>query len=106
MTARPLTTAEVAARLRVGRNFVCQEIARGHLRACRIGKGRGVYRVTQEQLQEYLERTTTGAPPWQNPADSQTATGRSALKTPAETSRELSALLVFLGGAVLGQVFG
>lgn len=46
---------EVAARLEISSSLVYQLIATGKLRCYRIGNGRGVVRVTEEQLQEYLK---------------------------------------------------
>lgn len=45
---------EVAARLEISPSLVYQLIASGKLGCYRIGNGRGVVRVTEEQLQEYL----------------------------------------------------
>lgn len=45
---------EVAERLEVSPSTVYQIIAAGKLRCSRVGIGRGVIRISEEQLAEYL----------------------------------------------------
>jgi excisionase family DNA binding protein len=56
---------EVAARLEVSPATVYALIAAGKLRHCRIGNGRGVLRILDEHLQEYLRNAEpkASAPP-------------------------------------------
>lgn len=50
--AKPLTLPEVADRLRVSMSTVRREIARGRLRAFRVGY---LYRVRPEDLDAYMK---------------------------------------------------
>jgi excisionase family DNA binding protein len=50
------TIKEVAARLRVAPNTVRNAIEAGHLGALRLpGKGRGIFRIPENAVREYLE---------------------------------------------------
>lgn len=59
-----MTVREAAKRLEVSPALVYSLIAAGKLRYCRIGNGRGVLRISEAQLADYL----TGAEPVQSPA--------------------------------------
>lgn len=48
-----MTVKEVAARLRVSDGLVRDEIRRGHLRATKVGT---IYRISEQQLQAYINR--------------------------------------------------
>ncbi|QEH32120.1 Helix-turn-helix domain protein [Aquisphaera giovannonii] len=54
-----MTVRDVATRLEISASLVYQLIDSGKLRCCRHGMGRGVIRVTEEQLAEYLEACAT-----------------------------------------------
>lgn len=45
---------EVATRLDVSLNTIYALVSDGKLRCCRIGRGRGVIRISEEQLDEFL----------------------------------------------------
>jgi excisionase family DNA binding protein len=61
-SSRVLTVAEVAGRLRVSPGAIYAAIQAGRLRAFRFGtRGRGTYRVTEENLRQYLESCTVMA---------------------------------------------
>jgi excisionase family DNA binding protein len=50
------TIKEVAARLRVAPNTVRNAIEAGHLGALRLpGKGRGIFRIPENAVREYVE---------------------------------------------------
>ncbi len=53
---------EVATRLDVSANTVYSLVSNGKLRCCRIGRGRGVIRISEEQLGAYL-RSAEPQPP-------------------------------------------
>ncbi len=56
-----MTVREVAARLEVSVPLVYRLIARGRLQCSRHGLGRGVIRVSEEQLAAYLTSAESGA---------------------------------------------
>ena len=59
--SKPYVVAEVVEILRVDRATVYREIERGHLRAQRIGRGRGTLRIPADALAEYKLRIQTRA---------------------------------------------
>jgi excisionase family DNA binding protein len=59
----PLTTAEVAARLRVHEDTVRRYIKQGRLRAVKGPGPKGQFRVSEEALAEYIEQQTFTAEP-------------------------------------------
>lgn len=50
-----MTVKQAAARMEVSPGTVYQLIASGRLRCYRIGNGRGVIRIAEEHVQEYLK---------------------------------------------------
>jgi excisionase family DNA binding protein len=54
----PLTTAEVATRLRVHEDTVRRYIKQGRLRAVKGPGPKGQFRVSEEALAEYVEQQT------------------------------------------------
>ncbi len=48
------TIKALAEHLQVSDKLIRNEIANGHLKTLRVGKG---YRISEQQLQEYLHRT-------------------------------------------------
>jgi excisionase family DNA binding protein len=52
-----LTVTEIAARLKVSRSTIYNAVEAGILSHYRIGLGRGAIRVSEEQLQKFLEST-------------------------------------------------
>lgn len=50
-----MTVAAVASRLEVSAYTVYSLISTGRLACHRVGTGRGVLRITEQQLQDYLE---------------------------------------------------
>lgn len=53
---RALKPAEVAERLQVSVRTVQREIREGRLKACRIGSSKKLFRVTPQQLADYMQR--------------------------------------------------
>ena len=53
---------EIATRLDVSANTVYGLVSTGKLRCCRIGGGRGVIRISEEQLGEFLRSAETRPP--------------------------------------------
>ena len=51
------TVNEVVAKLKVSRSTIYNLIESGELTHHRFGKGRGTIRISEEQLQQYLEST-------------------------------------------------
>ncbi|SMF97073.1 DNA binding domain-containing protein, excisionase family [Methylomagnum ishizawai] len=92
-----LSVDTVAARLDVSRSLIYGLIEDGILKAHRIGRknGKGIYRISERQYQEYLAVTQVN-PVWQsgksnaqeNPQDTKSIT-----KTLTEVSRALGAAL-------------
>jgi excisionase family DNA binding protein len=60
--SKPYLVAEIVEILRVDKATVYREIERGHLRASRIGRGRGTLRIPVDALAEYQQRTQARAP--------------------------------------------
>lgn len=58
-----MTVSTVAERLDVSDACVYAIIAAGDLRCYRIGVGRGAIRISEEQLQDYLDKKETGEKP-------------------------------------------
>ncbi len=56
-----LTVSEVAARLKVCRSTIYNAVESGVLPHHRIGLGRGAIRISEEQLERFLERTLVEA---------------------------------------------
>jgi excisionase family DNA binding protein len=55
---------EAAARLEVSTATVYALVASGKLRCCRVGVGRGVIRISEDQLADFLRAgETSNAPP-------------------------------------------
>ncbi len=48
---------EAAAIINASSSFVYSAISDGRLRCCRIGKGQGGIRISEEQLQAFLQAT-------------------------------------------------
>jgi excisionase family DNA binding protein len=63
-----LKTAEVATRLNCSPSFVYDLIATGRLKHHRLGRGQGGVRVSEDQLQEYLQTTERGGAAGPRPA--------------------------------------
>ena len=57
------TVAEVASNLKVSRSTVYNAIETGALPHHRFGKGRGTIRISDEQLQQYLNSTQVAEAP-------------------------------------------
>lgn len=57
---RLLTVGEVSERLNASSSFVYQLLASGELRHYVLGRGQGGKRVSEEQLQDYLNRKEQG----------------------------------------------
>jgi excisionase family DNA binding protein len=57
------TVAEIAASLKVSRSTVYNAIETGSLPHHRFGKGRGTIRISEEQLQHYLNSTKVAEAP-------------------------------------------
>lgn len=55
-----LTVSEVADRLRVSPSTVYSLVESGVLECHRIGLGRGTIRVSEEQLQQFLQQSKVG----------------------------------------------
>lgn len=55
-TTKPvlLTVVEACLRLRMSKSSVYREIDAGELRAHRLGPGKGVVRISEEAIDEYL----------------------------------------------------
>ncbi len=53
-----LTVAEAAEILGVGPQLIYQLVASRRIRFCRIGKGRGVIRIPEDSIQEYIASVT------------------------------------------------
>ena len=51
------TVNEIATKLKISRSSVYNAIETGDLPHHRFGAGRGTIRISEEQLQQYLERT-------------------------------------------------
>lgn len=49
-----LTVAETSKRMRVSKSTVYREVDAGELRAHRIGPGKGVLRIPEDAVDEYL----------------------------------------------------
>ncbi len=60
-----LTVAETADRLRCSRALVYQLCERGRLPHHRLGVGRGTIRVSESDIESYLEQSRVEAPPLQ-----------------------------------------
>jgi excisionase family DNA binding protein len=90
-----LTPEAVAERLGVSPSCVYKEIDRRRLPAHRLGQGKGVLRVSENQYRAYLLQTKLEQeePPCPASTSSRTAASRSATKTSSEVSSELNALL-------------
>lgn len=56
------TIAQVAARIGLSYRAVHRAVERGDLRATRLGSGRGVWRITERALSDYLDERTTTRP--------------------------------------------
>lgn len=56
-----LTVAEAAKRLGVGPKLVYQLVAARRICSCRIGNGRGVIRIPEDALDEYVRSVTFGS---------------------------------------------
>lgn len=56
-----LTVAEAAKRLGVGPQLVYQLVATRRIRFCRIGNGRGVIRIPEDAVAEYVSSVTVDA---------------------------------------------
>jgi excisionase family DNA binding protein len=56
-----VTVRQAADRLEVSQSTVYGLIAAGKLRCARVGVGRGVIRIQEDQLAEYLEGATSRA---------------------------------------------
>lgn len=52
-----MNVREAAKKLEVNPSLVYGLIASGKLRCCRIGHGRGVIRISEEQLADYLRQS-------------------------------------------------
>jgi excisionase family DNA binding protein len=59
--------AEVAARLKCSPSFVYEVIANGELQHYRLGKGQGGIRVSEAQLEQFLEGRERGTDPTLRP---------------------------------------
>jgi excisionase family DNA binding protein len=59
---RLLLVSEIAERLRCSESTVYNHIAQSRLEAYCVGKSKG-YRVSEDQLQRFLDRMQTKAPP-------------------------------------------
>ena len=68
----PMRVKEVASRLEVSADTVTPLVSSGKLRCCRIGQARGVIRISEEQLVEYLRSAET------HPAAEASPAGRSS----------------------------
>jgi excisionase family DNA binding protein len=53
-----LTVAQASERLGVKPGLVYQLVATRRLRHCRIGRGRGVIRIPEDAIEEYLRSVT------------------------------------------------
>ncbi len=51
-----LTVAELAAKWRVSRNFIYDEIVRGHLQKTNLGDGRAKTRIPESIADEYWKK--------------------------------------------------
>lgn len=58
-----MTVRELAERLEISVSLTYKLLARGKIRCSRHGLGRGVIRVSEDQLAEYLASTERGHPP-------------------------------------------
>ncbi len=63
MNLKLMKISEVAARLSVSMSFVYARIADGSLPHYVLGNGQGAIRVSDEQIQEYLESRERGGEP-------------------------------------------
>lgn len=88
-----LKPADVAQRLGTSESFVYAEIERRHLPAHRLGKGKGVYRISEAQFQQYVARTRVQESSPCPSADYRTASFKPTSKTKRGVSHELNALL-------------
>jgi excisionase family DNA binding protein len=57
-----MTVKEAAERLEISLSCTYNLLTSGKLRGTRHGLGRGTWRISEEQLQQYLAAVTTGAP--------------------------------------------
>jgi excisionase family DNA binding protein len=58
-----VTVRQAAQRLEVSASTVYALVASGKLRCSRIGLGRGVIRITEDQLSDYLRGAEPSPPP-------------------------------------------
>lgn len=63
-----LTVQEVADRLQLSSSAVYRLVESGRLACHRLGSGRGVIRVSEEDLRRYLDGCRHGARPAERPA--------------------------------------
>lgn len=57
-----MNVEDVARRLKVSPSFIYQAVAEGRLKHFRLGKGQGGLRVSEEQLEVFLEAQERGGP--------------------------------------------